>query len=119
MKIVGYICEKVIALLNLKIQDNTPIYLGETNKEHMKKKHPHEYSKYFDEISNIIMSPDYVAINPKDESVEFVKEFNLSNEHVKIAVRISKSGKFFARSLYVLNPSRVANFISKGTMIKV
>ena len=41
-----------------------------------------------------------------------------NNEYVKVAVRISSSGIFYARYLYVLNSNRVKNFINKGTLIK-
>ena len=44
--------------------------------------------------------------------------FIINNEYVKVAVRISSSGIFYARSLYVLNSNRVKNFINKGTLIK-
>ena len=42
----------------------------------------------------------------------------INNEYVKVAVRISYSEIFYARSLYVLNSNRVKNFINKGTLIK-
>lgn len=42
----------------------------------------------------------------------------INNEYVKVTVRISFSGIFYARSLYVLNSNRVKNFINKGTLIK-
>lgn len=42
----------------------------------------------------------------------------INNEYVKVAVRISSSEIFYARSLYVLNSNRVKNFINKGTLIK-
>lgn len=42
----------------------------------------------------------------------------INNKYVKVAVRISSSGIFYARYLYVLNSNRVKNFINKGTLIK-
>lgn len=42
----------------------------------------------------------------------------INNKYVKVAVRISSSEIFYARSLYVLNSNRVKNFINKGTLIK-
>ncbi len=63
-------------------------------------------------------SPDYVGQNPSDGSIEYVKEFLVDGDHVKVAVRLAGSGRYYARSLYVLNPNRVKNFIAKGTLKK-
>ena len=54
--------------------------------------------------------------NAKDDSIEFTKEFCINGEFVKVAVRISTRNIYYARSLYVLNPNRVKNFIAKGTL---
>ena len=43
----------------------------------------------------------------------------IDNEYVKVAVRVASSGKYYARSLYVLNHNRVHNFIKKGTLKRV
>ena len=113
---VGKINAKVISLLNLNIADGTPIYLGESNIQHMKKRHPADFEKYSNRISDILAAPDYVRQSPKDGSIEYVKEYQINSEFVKVAVRISGGGKLFARSLYVLNKNRVQNFIEKGTL---
>lgn len=64
----------------------------------------------------ILAYPDYVGQNPKDGSIEYVKEFLRDGEYVKVAVRLAQSERFYARSLYVLNNRRVKNFIEKGTL---
>lgn len=119
MKQIGIINKNIIDTLHLEIPENSPILLGETNIKHMKKSHPDDYNKYKDEISNILRTPDYVGVNPKDNSLEYVKDFIVNDEFVKVAVRISTKGKFFARSLYILNRNRTTNFISKGTLKKI
>jgi hypothetical protein len=58
----------------------------------MLQKHVAEYVKYGSYIHDIVSSPDYVGLNPGDGSVEFVKEFPVNNDFVKVAVRVSKSG---------------------------
>lgn len=119
IKQVGTISKKVIDCLKLPIAVNTPILLGPTNINHMKSNHPNDYHKYGSHIQSILNNPDYIRSNPKDNSIEYVKEFKINNEYVKVAVRISNSGQWYARSLYTLNNSRVANFIKKGTLIKL
>jgi hypothetical protein len=113
---IGVITQDVINVLILSIDPDTPIYIGQSNVTHMLKKHPSAYIKYGSYIHNIVTHPDYVGMNPKDKSIEYVKEFKVDNNYVKVAVRVSSGGKFYARSLYVLNPSRVKNFITNGTL---
>lgn len=118
-KEVGRVSARIVSLLNSSLQQDQPIYLGTSNIAHMQKKHSTAYAKYGQHITQILAQPDYVGENPKDGSIEYVKEFVVEKEHVKIAIRISGSGTLFVRSLYVLNPNRVQNFISKGTLKKV
>ena len=56
---------------------------------------------------------------PTDGSIEYVKDFQINGEFVKVAVRLSGGGTLYARSLYVLNHNRVINFIQKGTLKRV
>lgn len=118
MKQVGKLHDNIINLLSLDYAPNTPIYLGQSNIDHMKKRHPVDFEKYGANITDIITKPDYVRQNPKDNSIEYVKEFEINNEYVKVAVRVSGSGVLYARSLYVLNRNRVKDFIAKGTLKK-
>jgi hypothetical protein len=113
---VGEISEAVINTLGLSVLPGTPVYIGQSNITHMLQKHVAEYVKYGSYIHDIVSFPDYVGLNPGDGSVEFVKEFPVNNDFVKVAVRVSKSGIFFARSIYILNPNRVNNFIASGTL---
>lgn len=116
---IAVISNAVAKALSLPQLQGIDIYLGETNILHMKTSHPDDYIKYKDEIPNILNSPDYVGINPKDNSIEYVKVFFEENEYVKVAIRISGKGKYYARSLYVLNNRRTESYIKKGTLKKV
>lgn len=116
---VGKVSARVISLLGLSLQVDQPIYLGDSNIAHMIRRHPADYAKYGQYIPQILASPDYVGENPADGSIEYVKDFRINGEYVKVAVRLSSGGVLYARSLYVLNPNRVHNFIQKGTLKKV
>ena len=116
---IGHFSKKVIDLLNLDIEPGTPIYMSDSNVQHMKTSHPGDYARYFNNIESILDHPDYVGKNPSDGSIEFVKEYKIDGDYVKVAVRISSGGLFYARSLYVLNSNRTFNFIAKGTLKKV
>ena len=116
---IGKVSARVISLLGSSLQVDQPIYLGPSNIAHMQRRHPADYAKYGQYIPQILASPDYVGENPKDGSIEYVKDFQINGEFVKVAVRLSGGGALYARSLYVLNPNRVQNFIQKGTLKKV
>lgn len=103
----------------MDIPAGTPIYIADSNIEHMKTSHPNDFEKYGDELKNIISNPDYVGKNVKDDSIEFTKEYCIDGEYVKVAVRVSTHSIYYARSMYVLNPKRVKNFIAKGTLKKL
>jgi hypothetical protein len=119
MNKIGNISKHIQSLLNIDIVGDSSIYLGESNIEHMISRPPHDYKKYGVLLPEILNHPDYVGKNKKNDSIEFVKEFKIDNEYVKVAVRITGNKKYYARTLYILKNSRVKNFISKGTLKKV
>ena len=118
VQIVGQVNEQVEKLLSLSNIKDRNIYFSPSNLEHMKTSHPEDFEKYGSKLSKILSIPDYVGQNPSDGSIEYVKEFFVEGEYVKVAVRLSGSDKYFARSMYVLNRNRVERFIAKGTLKK-
>ena len=115
-KQVGVLCQHVIDLLGLTMKEGQSILLGESNIAHMVSNHPADYALYGEYIPLILSAPDYVALNAKDSSIEYVKEVQVNSIYVKVAVRVSARGQLFARSIYRLNTNRVLNFIEKGTL---
>lgn len=116
---VGKLSARVISLLGLSQKQDQPILLGASNITHMQARHPADYQKYGKYIPQILAKPDYVRLNNKDGSIEYVKDFQINGEFVKVAVRTSGGGKLYARSIYVLTPQRVKNFIKSGALKKV
>ena len=119
LKTIGYITKEIISLLSLDLDADTPIYIGDTNIAHTKNRHAYEYDKYFDQIEEIISEPDYVGKNPKDGSVSFVKEYEISGEYVRVAVRITTKKKCFAKTLHLLSTCNTERYIEKGTLKKL
>ena len=117
-KQVGKLSQRVIELLGLTLSEGRSILLGESNIAHMVSRHPEDYALYGEYIPLILSMPDYVALNIKDESIEYVKEVQVDDVYVKVAVRVSARGQLFARSVYRLNTNRAKNFIEKGTLKK-
>ena len=117
-EIIGQVTEYVEKLLGIQEIKDRNIYFSSSNLEHMRTSHPEDFERYGVYLSNILAKPDYVGQNPKDSSIEYVKEFIVDGEYVKVAVRLSGSERYFARSMYVLNRNRVKRFIEKGTLKK-
>ena len=118
-KRIGTFSAEIINALELDIPVGTPIYIADYNILHMKSSHPEDFRKYGGDIESIIANPDYVGKNIKDGSIEFTKEYMLNGDFVKVAIRVSLQNIYYARSLYVLNPNRVKNFIARGTLKKL
>ena len=113
---IGELSMDVVKILGLSIKPGTPIYLGQSNISHMQNRHPEDYAKYGSYIREIISTPDYVGINPSDDSIEYTKDFKADNDYVKVAVRVSLSGTYFARSLFTRNRAKIERFIASGKL---
>lgn len=92
------------------------VFCGDSNKNHMQSRHPADFAHYQSEIANIINNADYIGYDRNDGSIELVKYYQNTGDYVKIAVRESANGVYFARSLYTLNDQRVQRFIENGTL---
>ena len=86
---IGELTQRVIDLLALPYCEGSPIFLGKTNVEHMKRSHPEAYGTYGKHIETIVQFPDYVALHKNNGSIEYVKGFNIDGNFVKVAVRAS------------------------------
>jgi len=65
----------------------------------------------------IISAPDFVGLNPKDDSIEYIKTFPTSGgNYLKLAVRISGDGLLFARSIYEVLERTVMKRAEKGML---
>lgn len=67
---VGVLSRRIIDLLELTLPEGQGIFLGESNIEHMNKRHPRDYELYGKYISVILSEPDYVRQSPEDGSLE-------------------------------------------------
>lgn len=71
-KKIGVFSARIVEILELDIPAGTPIYIADSNIEHMKTSHPDDFAQYGSELSNIIANPDYVGKNAKDDSIEIL-----------------------------------------------
>jgi hypothetical protein len=114
---VGKITKRVIEITGLNIDVDSPIYIGEQNAGHIKNKHPLDYNKYFHDIENILSNPTYIAKHPNKDSIEYIKSYKINEEeNVLVAVRTSKSGIFFARTLFIMSEEKFKKYKEKGVL---
>lgn len=113
-KQIGKVSKKVIELLGLNYKEELPIILGDTNIEHMKRQHFEDYKKYGKDIKNIIENPTYIAKNPKQGSIEYIKEYKIDDEFVLVAVRISNQGTMFAKTLFTMTERKKDIYLKNG-----
>ena len=111
---IGKVNKKVIKLLNLEYKEELPIILGDTNIEHMKRQHPNDYDKYGNKIKDIINNPTYVAKNPNQGSIEYIKEYKVDNEFILVAVRISNKGTMFAKTMFKMTERKINIYLNNG-----
>jgi hypothetical protein len=110
---VGEFSQKLVAALGIDVAIGTEIYVGQTNIAHMAIEHSYEYYRFFDKIPSIIANPDYVRHKQDDGSIEFIKSVG---KHLKLAVRITGDGKYYARSLYFVHTKVVNRLIANGEL---
>lgn len=113
-KKIGKVNKKVIKLLELDYKEELPIILGDTNIEHMKRQHLDDYNKYGKDIEAIILNPTYVAKNPNQGSIEYIKEYKVDNEFILVAVRISNKGNMFAKTLFKMTERKKNIYLKNG-----
>ncbi|MCD8046210.1 MAG: hypothetical protein LUE90_06190 [Clostridiales bacterium] len=119
MKPIAHISRKVIETLELDFEINTPVYIGDSNISHIKNRHPYEYEYYFSDIGRIIDDPDYVGLSPKDNSIMFVKLYDVHGEYIRVAVRATQRGVCYAKTLHLLSIYNAERYIEKGTLKKL
>ena len=119
-EVIGHISQEIISILGLSdVNVGAPILIGESNIEHIKRRYPYEFDKYYPDIREIIGSPDFVGINPSAHSIAYVKEYIIASEYVKVAVRVTTKGQYYAKSLHSLSTYNAERYIERGTLKKL
>lgn len=120
-KKVGEISDVVINILNLSLDPDTPIFVGQTNLDHMISEHPEDFEKYGEKLEEILDNPDYIAKHPNKDSIEYIKVFydEEKNDYVLVAVRATKTGIYYARTLFVMGDEKVKKYNAKNALKEI
>lgn len=111
---VGYLSKSITDKTN-GLYTPCPIFISDNNIKHIQKAHPEDYNNYFNKLSDIINTPDYVGINPKDKSLQLIKVFD---SNVLVALRVTSSNVMFVRSLYTIKPEKLNAYIASERLFK-
>lgn len=73
--------------------------------------------QYYNDLTDIILNPDYVGIaGVEAPSIEYIKQYKINNEYVNIAVRASKAGTYYVRSMFIIEEGRIIDYLRKGKL---
>ncbi len=86
-------------------------------KTHIEKRHA-ACVKYIDKIPEIIASPDYVGVNPKEEkSFELVKVYD---DNVLLGIKLDvKNGRYYVATLHEISQSKLDRRVFSGRLKKL
>lgn len=88
------------------------IYQSQGLKTHVSKRHS-KCVQYLDKIHEIINSPDYVGINPKESnSFELIKRYD---NNILVGIKLDiKNNYFYIATLHDINQSKLERRIHSG-----
>lgn len=75
----------------------------------------YDFDEYVKKIPDIIENPDYIGIKDKDESIQFIKQYN---DNILIAVRVNAKGNLSFRTMYPITDGQLRDYIKKNTAWK-
>lgn len=107
---IGKITKEVIQILGLNYKQELPIFIGDSNINHIKERHKKDFEKYGDKIKDIIRNPTYLARNEKKQSIEFIKRYKVHDAFVLVVVRVSKNNVNFVRTMYRIDEKKVKKY---------
>lgn len=93
------------------------IMQSEGLKKHISKRHP-SCLKYLNKVSEIISSPDYVGVNPKESgSFELIKQYG---DNILIGIKLDiKNNYYYVATLHDINQSKINNRLFSGRLKKI
>ena len=118
--VVGSLKPDVIKTLGIT-RDPCNIVLWEDRFDYIQKHKPdfkseESFRLCISKIPEIIDCPDYVAIHPTKNSIEYIKQVD---ELTIVAVRLRPSGELALRTVFPLTNKQLQDYIQMGTAKKI
>lgn len=89
------------------------IYRSKGLPAHLLKRKHYNALKYIDYLPDIISSPDYIGIDPKEpDSVEFVKMYK---DNIWVGIKIDKdTERYYVSTMYDVQESKISRRLHSG-----
>ena len=117
---VGILKKDIIDMFNLGLNEKT-IYFSD-DKIAYTSKHKHkfdsedQYKTCIESTPDIISNPDYIALHPNGESIEYIKQID---KLILVAVRIKRNGNLWVKSVYPITQAKLDKYINSNTAKKM
>lgn len=72
----------------------------------------YDFDDYVKRIPEIVNEPDYIGVRDKDNSLQFIKQYN---DNILVAVRVNTKGNLSLRTLYPVSDGQISDYIKKNT----
>ncbi len=97
---------------------NLEIYRSKGLPSHMVKRKHFKCLKYIDCIPDIILEPDYIGINPNEQSVsiELIKQYA---DNVMIGIKLNADGEYlYVSTMHDVQETKISRRIHSGRLKK-
>ena len=118
MLLVGEYNPSLNELTGLRL-GRMPVYQSKGMQSHMMKKKHFKALKYINDVSSIILAPDYVGTdNSKDDpTIMFVKRYK---DNIMIALRLSPSERYlYIATMYDIADNKIDRLVYSGRLKQV
>lgn len=90
MKYIGKLNREIYKCITMDMVTDEVI-ITEERINHIKERHPHDFEKYYQYLSDIVSEPDYIIKSNKPNTALLLKAFSDGNEQFKTVLRIVTS----------------------------
>lgn len=94
------------------------VYIYPGTIKHVKKRHPGVWEKHGQSLPDIISTPDFIGVNPREpNSMELYKYIN---DTMLLAIKLDPTGYMFVSSLYDLHnaPTKIHKRLASGRIVR-
>ena len=114
MKKVGELNNIIIKELNITLSSNE-VFQSKGLFSHVKKRHP-SCTKYVHLIPLIVANPDYIGVNPNEQSTSFemIKTFD---KNIQIGIKVDKKDNYlYIATLHEITPQKIKHRLASGRL---
>lgn len=116
---VGEYKEEFNIILELDIKQKE-IYRSKGLPAHMIKSKHNKCLKYIDYIPDIIENPDYIGVNPNENSTESIELIKRYKDNILIGLKVDKSKDYlYISTMHDIQESKIKRRLHSGRIKKI